>query len=137
MTGKYPFYIRSTVTLLGLTMLIFVLFELRDILIPLSLSIMIAILLNPLVNKLQRWGMPQMPAIICTMFIATIVFLGLGYFLASQIASFGADLPVLKEKFSGLFAKGQAALSDHFGISRHQQEKWLNETQTDINPVIG
>jgi len=120
-----------------LVVVTFILVELRDILVPLSLSSMIAILLNPLVNKFQRWGMTQILAIVCAILIATIIFLGLGYFLASQIVNFGSDLPVLKEKFSALFTSMQTGLQDHLGISLKQQNKWLSETQSDITPVIG
>jgi predicted PurR-regulated permease PerM len=137
MNSKYPFYIRSTVILLGLTLIVFILFELRDILIPLSLAIMMAILLNPFVTRLQKWGVPHMLSIIIALTTATVVFLGLGYFLASQVVSFGDDLPMLKEKVSGLFSSLQGSLHDHLGVSIKQQNKWLNETQSDINPVIG
>jgi predicted PurR-regulated permease PerM len=136
MIAKYPFYIKSTFILLGLVLLCGILYLLADILIPISLSIMIALMLNPLVNRFQRWKMPQALAILSAMLLALIVFLAIGYFLTSQIISFGNDLPTLKQKFAGLFAKGQVALLDHFNIPVAKQNQWFAEAEHGIKPIL-
>ena len=64
MNRKYPFYLKSTVILFGLILLVYILFYLREVLVPLSFAMMLAILLNPLANKLQRWHIPKTWAIL-------------------------------------------------------------------------
>jgi predicted PurR-regulated permease PerM len=51
MEKKYPFFLRSTVSLFGIMLFVFMLYILRGIMVPIAFSLMIAILLNPLVNK--------------------------------------------------------------------------------------
>jgi predicted PurR-regulated permease PerM len=136
MMTKPPFYFKSTLTLLGLVLICAILYLLADILIPISLSIMIALMLNPLVNRFQRWKIPHALAIFLAMLIAIIAFLALGYFLTSQIISFGNDLPVLKQKFTALFAKGQLALVNHFNIPVAKQNQWFSEAENGIKPIL-
>ena len=55
MLKQYPFYFKCTIILLGLILFVYVIFNLREILVPLSFSLLIAILLNPMVNRFQQW----------------------------------------------------------------------------------
>src|SRR5438874_7704493 len=96
---EYPFYLKSTVILFGLVLMVYVLISLSDILVPFSFAVIIAILLNPLVNRFIKMGLHNILAIVLSMFIAIIVVSSVIYFLSSQILGFGENLPVLKEKF--------------------------------------
>src|SRR5271154_5832851 len=137
MDEKYPFYIKSPMILLGLILTAFILSELQDILIPLSLAVLISMILNPLVNKLQNWGFPNLLSIFIAMLIGTIAFLGILYFLSTQINSFSDDLPELKKKFAELSTYVHKSLHDKFGISMQRQDQWMQEFQTDVKPLIG
>lgn len=50
---EYPFYLKSTVILFGLILLVYVFAQLADVMIPLAFSAFIAILLNPVSNWLR------------------------------------------------------------------------------------
>ncbi len=50
----------------------------RDVLIPLTLGVLFAFLLSPIVNRLQRLGFSNLSAVLVT---AGVVFTGLGLFL--------------------------------------------------------
>ena len=89
---EYPFYLKSTVILFGLVLLIYTFSVLGDILVPLAFTAFIAILLNPLCNRLQK-KIPKVPAILLTLFIAIICFAGLLYFLSSQMVQFSESFP--------------------------------------------
>lgn len=69
MLKEYPFYIKVPVILLGIVISVFILSVLRDILVPLAFAALIAILLNPLCNRIER-KLPKMIAIILSMTIA-------------------------------------------------------------------
>ena len=45
------------------TVIILALYFGQDILIPLALSVLLAFLLEPLVSRLKKWGLPQLPSI--------------------------------------------------------------------------
>src|SRR5580765_3568031 len=99
---QYPFYIKATVILFGLILLVYVLFNLQDIMIPLSFAAILAMLFNPLCNWLQRKKIPKNFSIIITLLLAFVVFGAIMYFLSSQIARFSDTWPLLKQKFIAL-----------------------------------
>ena len=95
--------------------------SLEDVLIPLAFATLIAILLNPLCNRLQR-KMPKVIAIMVTMLIAIVVLVSLFYFLSSRIAHFFDDLDAIKLKFGQLLHHLQSWLSDTFGLTIKKQD---------------
>ena len=76
MIKKYPFYLKSTVVLFGLILFVYVVFNLKSILIPLSFAILLAVLLNPLVNIFQKWRIPKIAAITAAILLALILIIG-------------------------------------------------------------
>lgn len=137
MQKRYPFYLRATVILFGLILLSYILSSLRDILTPICFSLMLAILLNRLVVKFQKYKIPRTLAIVISLVIAFSVIASVGYFLTTQILSFGDDLPVLKKKFIELFAHLQELINKKLGFSIQTQNKWIDEAESGLHPLIG
>lgn len=137
MQKKYPFFFRSTVTLFGIMLFVFMLFELRTILIPLAFALMIAILLNPLVNILTKKKINRIVAISISL-LAVIVFVaGLMYFISSQVAKFSDNMPVLEKKFSMIFHNLQVWLQNNYSLSLDKQRQMLAEAGNSLKPLIG
>src|SRR6187402_643074 len=113
---KYPFYLRSTVILFGLVLCTYALANLRGILIPVSFSLFLAILLNPLVDLLERWRLPKLAAISLALLVAIVAIIGIWYFLATQMMHFKDQLPLLQKKFTEILAKLQQWLTEKFHI---------------------
>ncbi len=126
---QYPFYIKSTVILFGITLLSYALFNLKSIFSPLAFAIIIAILLNPLVNRVQKKKVPHVLAISLAILTAIVVLGGVLYFLATQVSRFSETIPMLKEKFNSLSVVFQNWLQSDFGIPKEKQLK----TITDIS----
>lgn len=137
MLKKYPFYFKSTVILFGLTLLTFALFSLKEILIPVAFSLMLAIILNPLCNWFAKKRIPHVWAIILSLLVAIFVIGGIAYFLSSQIAGFSNELPVLKKKIIELFAQFQAFIDQRLNINIQKQNEWINSAGTSMQPFIG
>lgn len=137
MQKEYPFYIRTTVILFGLTLMVYALSNLQGTLVPLCFALMIAILLNPMVNKLQKWGVGRITSIAIAIIIAIIVFMSIWYFIASQITSFGTELPTLKIRFSDLFAKMQRSVKLSYGLTTQKQNQYITELEGEIKPILG
>src|SRR5690348_8676396 len=98
MLKKYPFYLKATLILFGLSLFFLALFMTRSVLIPASFGLMLAILLNPLVNWLQSKKVNRVAAISLAI-LASLLFLGLvTYLISTQIASFSEQLPAFKKK---------------------------------------
>lgn len=134
---QYPFYFKSTVILFGLALFTFVLLTLRDILVPFAFSLIIAVLLNPLVNKLNAYGVKKVVGIILAMLIAFAVFGGILYFLSSQIVGFGENFGLLKQKFSSILSGLQQWVQSKFGMSIHKQITLVNEALDSSKSLVG
>ena len=134
---QYPFYLKSTLILLGLILLSYALINLRDILVPIAFSIMFAILLNPLVSKLKKRGISHIFSIIISMLIAIIIIGGIFYFLSSQIIGFGDNLPAIKEKFTSMLHDLQIWLQSKFGLAINKQVQLLNEALNNSKALLG
>ncbi|MBS7566397.1 AI-2E family transporter [Mucilaginibacter sp. Bleaf8] len=136
-TRKYPFFLQATVILFGLILFVYVLNSLADILIPLAFAAFIAVLLNRLVNKLQKVGIPKVFSIILSMLLALIVIAGLFYFLSSQIASFSDTLPTLKAKFAQIVNDLKNYVYAHFGVDTQRQATFVKDTMNNSKALVG
>ncbi|MXV51121.1 AI-2E family transporter [Pedobacter sp. HMF7647] len=134
---QYPFFVKSTVVLFGLTLLAYALLNLKDIFSPLAFALIIAILLNPLVNKLKKNRLPTVVSIILSMLLGVLVLGGILYFLSSQIANFSETYPVLKEKFHTLQGQLQHWVQQEFGIAINKQLKMVNDGIDGSKALVG
>ena len=134
---KYPFYMKATIVLFGLTLLVYALLNLKGVLVPLAFSVLLAILLNPLVNRLRQKKVPRVMAIVLALLLSLIIIAGIGYFLSSQIASFSDQLPLLKKRFAELLLKLQQEVKHRFGWNMQKQHEMINDAQTKIQPLVG
>lgn len=130
----YPFYVRVTIILFGLTLFSYALINLRDILVPFSFALLIAILLNPLVGRLEIWKVPKIPAITIALFVAVVVIAGVWYFLATQTMHFTSQLPALEVKTDTLVSKLQHDLAKK--IPMDKQNQYIAEAKAGIKPWI-
>lgn len=137
MLRKYPFYFKSTVILFGITLFVYAISNLKQILIPIAFSLMLAILLNPLCNWFAKKKMPHVLSIALSLIIAILIIAGIAFFLSSQIAGFSSELPLLKQKLTGLFAQLQTAIDQRLNINIQKQDEWIGRAGTGMQPLIG
>jgi len=136
MIKKYPFYIKSTIILLGLILLVYILFNLREILVPLSFALMLAILLNPVTVFLQKIKFPRMLAIAVALLIAIVLIAGVFYFLFSEISNLSTELPAFKTKFTRIIANAQREISEQLGINSQKQNEYIGDAQNGLKPYL-
>src|SRR5687768_14511989 len=91
-----PFYTRLTIMLLLLTLIFAGLYFARDFLMPVGLAALLAILLNPVVKRLHKWGVNRILAIILAIIMVLVIISGLVYLLSTQLMIFVQDIPELK-----------------------------------------
>lgn len=134
---QYPFYFKATIILFGLVLFVYSLAMLRGILVPFAFALIIAILLNPLVNQFQKKGVGKIFAIIFSMLIALLVLGGIMYFISSQVIGFSENLPILKERFYELLKQLQDWVHTKFGISIARQVELINEALNSSKGLVG
>jgi predicted PurR-regulated permease PerM len=136
MEKKYPFYFRATVTLFGIILFLYMLFVIRSILVPLAFAVMIAILLNPFVNKLQQKKIPKIVAIAIALLLTILFVAGLMVFISSQIVKFSNNMELLGTRFLELFHDLQYWLQEHYSFSIVKQKQMLAEAGNNLKPLI-
>ncbi|HNI45716.1 MAG TPA: AI-2E family transporter, partial [Chitinophagales bacterium] len=98
-----------------------------SILMPIAISIMLALAIHPLVEYLGKKQFRKKPlfsksgAILCAIFIV-VLFLAAAITLAgSQITRLAADMPNLTQKFNTLLLNLQDMVEQYFGIAPEEQ----------------
>jgi predicted PurR-regulated permease PerM len=134
---QYPFYLKSTIIIFGLVLVCYALFNLKGIIAPIAFSFIIAILLNPLVNKLQRKGAHKILAISVSLLVALIIVGGILFFISTQIMNFGENLPQLKIKFNEHLAQLQHWVSANFKYSIQKQQKVIEDMLDGGQSLLG
>ncbi len=66
----------------------------RDILVPLALAFFLGFILDPLVVRLKRLGMPRPLAVIVVVCMAIAAIIGSGFMLGMQARNLSAQLPI-------------------------------------------
>ncbi len=136
-TKQYPFYLKSTVIIFGLMLITFALFTLKSILAPIAFALIIAILLNPLVGKLQRLGVKRILAIAISLLLAMVIVGGIIYFISSQVMNFGDNLPVLKAKFNEHLMTLHNWIATKFNVPVVKQQKVISDALNGSKSFFG
>ncbi|PWK77622.1 putative PurR-regulated permease PerM [Mucilaginibacter oryzae] len=134
---EYPFYLKSTVVLFGLILLVYVFAQLADVMIPLAFAAFIAILLNPVSNWLQQRKVPQVLSICLAMLLGAILLAGLFYFLSTQIIQFGDSLPMLKKKFGELFVTLKQWVATTLNYPIQKQDQMIKDAMDNSQALLG
>ena len=134
---EYPFYLKSTVILFGLILLVYIFNVLGNIMVPLAFAAFLAILLNPLVNKLLAWKVPKALAIIISLFLAMFFVTALFYFLSTQIAQFSESFPVLKQKFISITGALEQWIYVRFNVSTEKQVQFIKQALDSSQALLG
>lgn len=125
--NKLPVYIKSTIYLLLVLLIITLLSIGSTFFIPFCIALLFASLLYPVSAKLEKWGLWRAPSIILSILLAMIVFGAVIFFISNQIMSFTKDAPALKqnifEKLNGI----QVYISSEFHIDEQRQITWMKQ----------
>ena len=89
--------LRVAVGLVIAALVITALYVGRDLLIPLALATLLGFLLDPLVDRLKRWGLPRVVAVMAVV-VMTLGLLGAGgAYLANQASTLSGELPTYQK----------------------------------------
>lgn len=134
--SRYPFYIKTPAILGGLTLFIYILILLQDIVVPICFAVLIAILLNPFVNRLVKWCIPKPVSIFIALLIAVLCFLGLLAFLSSQVSHFTGMAPQLKQRGSEILQTIQSWVETTFHYPKAKQDLLLQNAGKNTQPYL-
>ena len=130
-TTQVPFYIKFSQVIIGIVALFYVLYIGQAIILPLIYATILAILLNPLVNRLHRKKVNRIIAILLVLLLAIIVVGCLLYFISSQATMFSDTFPQLQQKFNALVGQVVSWFADTFNVSTKKVQLWLNNQKAE------
>jgi predicted PurR-regulated permease PerM len=138
---KIPFFVRVPIFLVGLYALISMLYIAQEIILPIIFSIILAILLQPLVDFFVRIKINRVTAIILTLVLSFVVFAGLGLLLFNQASDFSESWPVLVDKFTLMLNESITWLAGYLDIRPVKIQQWITDSRNEMlnssSAVIG
>ncbi|WP_071781138.1 AI-2E family transporter [Adhaeribacter aquaticus] len=129
---KLPNYFKYTVVLLGIILLVWLLQAFQSFLVPLCFSMLFALLLLPLCERMERLKIPRSLSIVLAI---TIVFLVVGlliWFLSHQLMSFSEELSNITDKLMVFFDNAQQFLFQKFGIKPTNKNELVTKNLSTI-----
>ena len=79
--------------LFSATIVIAALYLGREILMPLAMAFLLGFVLDPLVMRLKRWGVPRSVAVMAVVVVTLALIAVAGLFLSRQVSALSAELP--------------------------------------------
>lgn len=129
---KLPFYAKLALVLLSLMSLTYIFYIGQDILIPILMSFLFAILLGPIVlffkNKLR---FPHVLAVMTAVLLFVLIIVGIFIFLSFQISTIADDFDKIEQNITIHFSHIQQFVKDNFQISSREQNKYLDSATKD------
>ncbi|HTC00937.1 MAG TPA: AI-2E family transporter [Ferruginibacter sp.] len=137
MNNQLPYYVRLCAKLLLLFLIGWIAYLGKTIIVPIYFSILLAILLLPLANFLERLKIPQGIADMTAVFAAVLIIVVLVYFLSTQLSSFVTDMPSIKKHLSEHYATLRDWINHKFNVSFTQQTTFVRNTTKQLTSSGG
>lgn len=129
MNQTYPFYLKLSCILISILILGFLAIIGQQILIPMVLGLLIAILLMPMCRFMEkRLRLPRGVSSVVASLLALAIIGGVIYGLSIQVAKLSNDWPQFQKQFMDLTDDLQSWISRTFGVRRKDQLLYLNDT---------
>lgn len=128
-TAKTPFVIVAALGITGLFVFFYILTLGQGIILPVIYAAIIAVLLNPLVNRLTRHRVNRVLAICIAVIILLLLFFGLMHFVIDQSLRFGDSLPVLQHKLNILLQQFSVWASRTFKVSGEKVDNYIVDAE--------
>ena len=113
-----PFYVKSSIIIIGLFVFVYILYLTQSIIIPIIYSTIIAIVLNPMVNFFTNRKVNEVLAISITLIIFIALTLFIIMFLSIQMMQFTDSFPKFVEKSNQIADSFELWASDRFSIDK-------------------
>jgi len=125
-----PFYHQLSHTMIGLALITLTIYLGQDIIVPLAMAGLIAVLLHPLEGWLIRIGFPKVMAISMVVMLAILIVAGVTVLLSMQLADFSDELPKLKKNINDTYREVRRWIRREYSVSYRQQDQYIQKAQT-------
>ncbi|EMR01314.1 AI-2E family transporter [Cesiribacter andamanensis] len=123
-----PAYFKYFIILASLVLTTYVLIVGKPIISPLITAFIIALLLRPLSNFLERGRINRGISAVLSILLVLLVLTGLFYFFSSQVGSITSDLQSIGERFNELLDRANTWMEDTFAVAQGEQNRYVKES---------
>lgn len=131
-TNRSPLYVQLGFKFLVLFFLCYFIWVAQEILVPFAFAILLAVLLLPLVNWLEKKNVSRVLSIGIALLLAFIFLAVIVYFLSTQVAHFIEDIPSIKKHLNEHWLQFQKWIRAEMKISLREQNQYFNKTAEKI-----
>lgn len=107
-------------SLIAVILIVFILWITQTVVIPIFFSIIISVMVYPLCRFMERIGLPRMVSTTLSLILATIVFVGIGYLIVTQVIEIAKDATMITDKLERLYQHSLRWVSRTFHISQSE-----------------
>lgn len=104
----------------------------RPLLVPFVLATLVTLLLAPAVDRLQKWGLGRVPAVVLVVGLSFVVLAGAGWVLTGQLARLGSDFPKHKHAVLAKVRSLRGPLGEMFGKGHAATQEFQKELSTTL-----
>lgn len=131
-TIKYPFYVKLAFVLLIMSILLAFIYVGQEILIPIILALLIAILLRPVVHFLnKKLKFPHVIAVIVSVILFILFIAGILFFVSWKIGDMAQDWENIKNNFLLHYHNIQRWIVQRFNVSYWDQNQYVKQATKD------
>lgn len=124
---RLPFIVKFSLSLVSILAIAYILKIGQTIIAPFFLAFLIALLFVPFATFLEnKIRFPRGLSSSISAAIVLILFFSLGYFFATQLASFSDDIPLLEQQFEKTTHDIQWWINDVFHLNTQKQFEYIN-----------
>ncbi len=132
MEYKLPFVAKLALALISVTILVYWLVVLQDILVPVFIAIILSMSIFPVANWLENKGLGRVWAVTITLILFTAVAAGVIYLASTQVSNFGEMIPQLQAKIMNWFNQIQRWGENTFHVEKQAQIAQLRKYGTGM-----
>jgi predicted PurR-regulated permease PerM len=132
-TLRFPFYAKLTFVLLSLISIFTIFYIGQNIIIPIIMALLFAILLRPVAHFLKgKWHFPHLLAVTCTVIFFVLIVIGILYFISWQISDIVNDWDAIQTNLSIHFNSFQKFISSNFNLNNVEQKVLIDSASKNV-----
>lgn len=129
-----PFYVKLACSLITIIAISYILYILADIILPIAYSVLFSILLHPICQRLERWKIPRIVAILLSIFVFFLIISGILVLVSMQFSKFASELPTITTKAEVMLEEVLGMGEKYLNISKNEQ---LSEIKKYLINLLG
>jgi predicted PurR-regulated permease PerM len=126
-----PFYHKLSHSLIAIALITVAIYLGQDILVPLAMAVLLAVLLRPLEGWLIRIGVPKVLAISIAVTATVLIMAGVAILISMQLSDFSDEWPKLKRNINDAYRDIRRWIRREYSVSYRQQDQYLKKAQTE------